>query len=183
MTKSSVSAGASTSMAAAVYRRPGDLAVEDRPVPPVGAGDVLVEVSHCGICGSDLHLMLEGWGPQDTIQGHEWSGRIVAVGAAVDRWSVGQEVVGGPEPRCGACAACRAGRPSQCERRGEYSVDVAGGFARYVSVDQRALLAVPEGLSLRAAALAEPLAVSLHGAASVPTTRRWCSAPAPSAPS
>jgi (R,R)-butanediol dehydrogenase / meso-butanediol dehydrogenase / diacetyl reductase len=151
------------SMPAAVYRKPGTVSVEEYPVPPLGTDEVLIEVSHCGICGSDLHFVLEGWSAPDIVHGHEFSGRIAAVGSGVETWPVGTEVVGGPSPRCGTCPACRAGLPSQCERRGEVVGDSQGAFARYIAVDQRSLLAVPDGMSLRAAALAEPLAVSLHG--------------------
>jgi threonine dehydrogenase-like Zn-dependent dehydrogenase len=152
-------------MPAAVLRGKGEIAVEDVPVPSVGAGEVLVEVSHCGVCGSDLHLVLDGWGRRGSIGGHEWSGVVVAVGDGVDTWSVGDEIIGGPTPRCGACEPCLAGKPSLCTGRdtpgtgGEFQ----GAFARYVKVDARELLRVPEGMSLRAAALAEPLAVALHG--------------------
>ena len=64
-------------MPAAVYRGRGKLEVEDRPVPPVGPEDVLVEVSHCGVCGSDLHFVLEGWGRPGSVGGHEYAGRLV----------------------------------------------------------------------------------------------------------
>src|SRR3954453_5937489 len=152
-------------MAAAGPRGRGRLEVEDVPVPDLGAGEVLVEVSHCGVCGSDLHMVIEGWGRKGSIGGHEWSGVIVATGADVTGWSVGEEIVGGPTPRCGACGPCRSGRPSLCEERDPPGVggEWQGAFARYVKVDQRELLRVPEGLSLRQAALAEPLAVALHG--------------------
>src|SRR4051812_3184632 len=151
-------------MPAAVLRGRGRLEVEDVPVPEVGAGEVLVEVSHCGVCGSDLHMVMEGWGRKGSIGGHEWSGVIVTPGADVTSWSVGEEIVGGPTPRCGTCAPCQSGRPSLCVERdtpgtgGEWQ----GAFARFVKVDQRELLRVPEGLSLRQGALAEPLAVAPH---------------------
>ena len=58
-------------MSAAVYRGPGDLAVEDRPIPRPGPDEVLIEVEHCGICGSDLHMVLEGWGRPGSIEGHQ----------------------------------------------------------------------------------------------------------------
>lgn len=152
----------STKMPVAVYRRPGEVTVEEYPVPEPGPDEVLIEVSHCGICGSDLHFVLEGWSAPDVIHGHEWSGRVVALGADVDEWQVGDEVVGGPSPRCGTCTACRAGLPSQCEGRNDITTESQGAFAGYVAVDRHSLLAVPDGLSLRGAALAEPLAVSLH---------------------
>jgi threonine dehydrogenase-like Zn-dependent dehydrogenase len=152
-------------MPVAVYRAPGDVTVEERPVPEPGPGQVLVEVGHCGICGSDIHLMFEGWGKPGLVGGHEFTGIITVVGEGVSDWSVGDEVVGGPSPRCGACRRCREAKPSQCERRNG-TIDSHldnGAFARYVLVNPRSLLRLPEGLSSRHAALAEPLAVALHG--------------------
>ncbi len=152
-------------MRVAVYRQRGELDVEERPVPEVGAHDVLLEVSHCGICGSDIHFVLEGWGQPGAVEGHEYAGRVVAVGESVTDWAVGDEVVGGPSPRCGECEYCRAGRPSLCVGRNTpgMSVHADGAFAEYTLVDERALRRVPDGMSLRSAALAEPLAVALHG--------------------
>jgi 2-desacetyl-2-hydroxyethyl bacteriochlorophyllide A dehydrogenase len=150
-------------MPAAVYRGPRRLEVEERPVPRPGAGEVLVEVSHCGVCGSDLHFVLEGWGRPGSVGGHEWAGRVVDVGSGVTGWEVGDAVVGGPRPACGHCSACAARRPSLCAGRdapGGASPD--GAFARYVQVPAGALVPVPAGLDLRSAALAEPLAVALH---------------------
>jgi 2-desacetyl-2-hydroxyethyl bacteriochlorophyllide A dehydrogenase len=151
-------------MRAAVLRAQMDLVVEVRRVPALGSRDVLLEVSHCGVCGTDLHFVLEGWGRPDSIGGHEFSGRVVAVGSAVERWKPGDEVVGGPSPSCGGCEYCRSRRPSLCTGKasaGEHS-EYHGAFADYVLVREDAILAVPPGLSLRAAALAEPLAVALH---------------------
>jgi threonine dehydrogenase-like Zn-dependent dehydrogenase len=152
-------------MRVAVYRGRGDVGVEERPVPPVGPRDVLLEVSHCGVCGSDIHFILDGWGRPGSVEGHEWAGRVVAVGDAVTRWRVGDAVVGGPSPRCGECEFCRQGRPSLCTGRDTpgMSVHADGAFAEYTLSHEDGLRAVPEGLSLRAAALAEPLSVALHG--------------------
>lgn len=151
-------------MTAAVYRKKGQLDVVDVPVPPVGPHDVLVEVSHCGVCGSDLHFVLEGWGRPDSIEGHEWTGTVAAVGDEVRGWSVGDPVVGGAARRCGRCAPCLAGRPSLCLDRDDVGAgDYQGAFAGYVRVHEREVLALPDGLTLRHAALAEPLAVALHG--------------------
>jgi threonine dehydrogenase-like Zn-dependent dehydrogenase len=152
-------------MRVAVYRRRGEVDVEERPVPSVGAHDVLLEVSHCGICGSDIHFILDGWGAPGSVEGHEWAGRVVAVGEAVTSWKIGDAVVGGPSPRCGTCEYCRGGRPSLCVGRSTpgVSAHADGAFAQYTLTSEAALRRVPEGLSLRAAALAEPLAVALHG--------------------
>lgn len=151
-------------MPAAVYREKGVLEVAEVETPAVGPHDVLLEVSHCGVCGSDLHMVLEGWGTPGTIEGHEYTGVVAAVGDAVTRWQVGQPVVAGPSRRCGECAACRAGRPSVCLNREEVGTGGhQGAYARFSLTHEDEILALPEGLSLRAAALAEPLAVALHG--------------------
>jgi threonine dehydrogenase-like Zn-dependent dehydrogenase len=151
------------SMPAAVYRGSGEVVVEDRPVPQPGPGEVLVEVGHCGICGSDLHLIGEHLGSPGTVMGHEYSGVVAALGGGVAGWAVGDEVVGGPAPRCGQCRRCLEGQPSQCEVRRRVMTDHDGAFARFILVDARALVRVPVGLGRREAALAEPLAVALHG--------------------
>jgi len=152
-------------MRVAVYRGPHQLDIEERPVPPVGSHDVLLEVSHCGVCGSDIHFVIEGWGQPGSIEGHEFAGRVVAVGDAVTDWAVGDAVVGGPAPRCGDCEYCRAGRPSLCTGRSTpgQSAHSDGAFAEYTLVAEQSLRRIPPGISLRAAALAEPLAVALHG--------------------
>ena len=112
-------------MPAAVFQGIRDVTVEDRPVPNVGPGDVLIEVSHCGICGSDLHFIVHwpGAGRPGSIEGHEFSGTIVAVGEQVTGWQVGDSVVGGPTPRCGRCEYCLAQRPSLCTDRGRVGAD------------------------------------------------------------
>lgn len=154
------------SQRALVYRAVRELEVVEHPVAAPGPEDVIVEVSHCGICGTDLHTVLEGMSPPDVIGGHEYSGRIVQLGAAVSGWELGAPVVSAGPPGCGACAACAAHRPNLCETRGGIG-DGPGGpngaFAEYVRVASRQLLRVPDGVSLRDAALAEPLAVALHG--------------------
>jgi (R,R)-butanediol dehydrogenase/meso-butanediol dehydrogenase/diacetyl reductase len=152
-------------MRAAVYKGDRRLAVEQRPTPDLGPVDVLLEVSHCGICGSDIHHVLEGWGAPNTIGGHEFSGRVVATGPDVTSWRVGDEVIGGPSVRCGECEFCLAGRPSLCSGRSPVGEGngFQGAFADFIRVPEGELLRVPDGLSLRHAALTEPLAVALHG--------------------
>ncbi|MGD0311804.1 MAG: zinc-binding dehydrogenase [Acidimicrobiales bacterium] len=151
-------------MPAAVYQRPGEVVVEERPVPQPGPHQVLVEVDHCGICGSDVHMLLDGWGQAGLVAGHEFTGAIVALGDQVAGWQLGELVVGGSSPRCGRCRRCLEGKPSQCENRSGSVVDGHdGAFARYVLVGDSSLLRLPAGLTPRQAALAEPLAVALHG--------------------
>ncbi len=150
-------------MPAAVYRSAGTLEVTDMPVPSLGPTDVLLEVDYCGVCGSDLHMVIEGWGTPDTIEGHEYVGTVAAVGDRVTRWQPGDRVVGGASVRCGRCEHCRAGRPSLCLERGTPGLQpFQGAFARYKRDDEAELLALPDGMSPRVAALTEPLAVALH---------------------
>src|ERR1700712_3080726 len=115
-----------TTMRAAVYTEPGKMVIEERPVPVPGPGEVLVEVSHCGVCGSDIHFVLEGWGRPGAIEGHEWSGRVAALGEGVTGFEIGDEVLGGPSERCGKCRFCLEGRPSLCEDRGKVGVEDNG---------------------------------------------------------
>jgi 2-desacetyl-2-hydroxyethyl bacteriochlorophyllide A dehydrogenase len=150
-------------MAVAVYRGKGEIAVDHKSVPEPGEGEVLVEVSHCGVCGTDIHMVVEGWGRPGTVGGHEWSGRIAELGPGVDAWSVGAPVVGGEQVGCGTCAMCTTGRPSLCDRR----PPVTGGghdgaFARFVVTAAAGLVPVDDGVPLRSAALTEPLAVAMH---------------------
>ena len=153
-------------MAAAVYKSPGVVSVEDRPVPRPGPDQVVVRVHSCGICGSDIHQLRDGWGlPKDVVAGHEWSGTIAAVGDDVSTWTVGELVVGGASPKCGTCRRCLEGQPSQCEDRNSMSTGehTDGAFAEYIVARAAGVVRLPEGLSPRQAALAEPLSVALHG--------------------
>src|SRR5581483_488811 len=104
-------------ISAAVYQGGGRIEVQELPVPSLEATEVLIEVSHCGICGTDLHLVLEQYARPGSVLGHEWAGTIAALGNGVSGWRVGQRVVAGPTPGCGECRACRRRRPSVCRRR------------------------------------------------------------------
>jgi (R,R)-butanediol dehydrogenase/meso-butanediol dehydrogenase/diacetyl reductase len=151
-------------MPAAVFKGPGEIEVEQVPVPEIGTDEVLVAVELCGICGSDLHMVLEGWGVPGSWHGHEWIGTIAAVGDTVTRWRPGDTVVGGPGLRCGQCRMCKANRPSLCEVSSTPGMGVEhGAFATYKVAPAAQVLLMPEGLDPRAAALAEPLSVALHG--------------------
>ena len=150
-------------MPVAVYRGTGEIGVDIKPVPTPGEGEVLVEVSHCGICGTDIHMVLEGWGRPGTVGGHEWSGRIAAVGPGAGSWAVGTAVVGGELVGCGTCAMCAAGRPSLCQRRPPVTGSGHdGAFAQFVVTSTAGLVPVDDSVPLRTAALTEPLAVAMH---------------------
>jgi (R,R)-butanediol dehydrogenase/meso-butanediol dehydrogenase/diacetyl reductase len=152
-------------MRAAVYQGRRVLEVQDLPVPELAPDDVLVEIDYCGVCGSDLHFVIEGWSAPGRVHGHEWSGRIVALGSGVDGWQLGDRVVGGPLP-CGECALCKAGRTSLCRKagiQGDDDYESTGAYAQYHRTSARRLHRIPDNLDQRAAALTEPLAVAIHG--------------------
>jgi 2-desacetyl-2-hydroxyethyl bacteriochlorophyllide A dehydrogenase len=151
-------------MPAAVYLGDGAIEVRELPVPALGTDDVLVEISHCGICGTDLHLVLERYARPGSVLGHEWSGTVAATGAAAAAtWEIGTRVVSNPTPGCGECRACRRGRPSVCLRREPPDfLEFRGAFCRYVAVPAGRLSRIPDTLSSRAAALTEPTAITIH---------------------
>jgi 2-desacetyl-2-hydroxyethyl bacteriochlorophyllide A dehydrogenase len=150
-------------MTAAVYVGDGHIAVEEVPVPEPRPGELLVKVSECGICGSDLHLVLDRYARAGSILGHEWSGVVASTGDA--EWASGERVVWTPTPGCGVCRPCRRGRPSVCLRRPVSDMrDMRGAFAQYIAVSSSNMLRIPDALTTRAAALAEPTAIALHAA-------------------
>ena len=151
-------------MPAAVYLGDGEIAVRELDVPTLSPTDALVEVSHCGICGTDLHLVLDRYARPNSVLGHEWAGTIVALGSDVHDWEIGARIVQNPMPGCGECRACRRGRPAVCLRREPPDLldFTRGAFCRYKVVPRSRLLRVPEDLSTRAAALTEPTAIAIH---------------------
>jgi len=151
-------------MPASVYVGDGALEVQELPVPEIGPNDALIAVSHCGICGTDLHLVLEKYARPGSVLGHEWSGAIAALGSDVQGWEIGARVVADATPGCGECRACKRGRPSVCLRREPPDLlDFSrGAFCTHKVVDARRLLRIPDNLSTRAAALTEPTAIALH---------------------
>jgi 2-desacetyl-2-hydroxyethyl bacteriochlorophyllide A dehydrogenase len=151
-------------MPAAVYVGSGVVEVQEIPVPELHATGAIVEVSHCGICGTDLHFVLEGMGRKGSVLGHEWSGTVVALGRdAESTIEPGAPVVVADQAGCGVCRACLRGRPAVClERAAANYFGGTGAFTRYKHVDASRLLPIPAGLPLRAAALTEPVAIAMH---------------------
>ncbi len=150
-------------MRAAVFEGEGRLVVAERPKPSPGPGEALIEVEACGICGSDVHVLAVPPGHPATpgvILGHEFVGRVVesAEGVAGDAVAVGQRVVVDPDPKCGSCDACRAGRPADCSRIVALGVYRDGALARYVTAPVASLFPISDAVPTEIAALAEPLA-------------------------
>ncbi len=138
-----------------------ELTGAELPDPIAAPGEVVLAVTGCGICGSDLHIAAQ-LAAEGSILGHEIAGRIEAVGRDVDesRWPVGTAVVARPFTGCGACRWCRAGRADHCAQFSLVGLTRPGGFAELVAVRADELFAVPADLSLDDQALVEPLAVA-----------------------
>jgi (R,R)-butanediol dehydrogenase/meso-butanediol dehydrogenase/diacetyl reductase len=149
-------------MSAAVYVGDGQIAVEQVPCPEPGPGEVLVEVAECGICGSDLHMVFDRYAKPGAILGHEWSG-IVAAAPDDTGWAPGDRVVGNSSPGCGHCRPCRRGRPSVCLNRARPDfAGYRGAFCQFKTAAAEDLIRIPDTLPTRVAALAEPMAITLH---------------------
>jgi (R,R)-butanediol dehydrogenase/meso-butanediol dehydrogenase/diacetyl reductase len=137
------------------------LVVEAVPDPKPGAGEVVVKVGRCGICGSDLHISEDPiFGvPAGVVLGHEYSGEIVAVGKDVTGLKVGDRLAAFPLQSCGRCGPCLTGNPTWCEKG---MVVGGGGYGEYSLIAQHQAVRMPDGVSLADGALVEPMAVSLH---------------------
>ncbi|HEY1478929.1 MAG TPA: alcohol dehydrogenase catalytic domain-containing protein [Gaiellales bacterium] len=163
-------------MRAVVFHGREDVRVEDvAPPPEPGAGEILLDVSIASICGTDasefahgpllvpLHAPHPGSGRGGpTVLGHEFTGRVAALGAGVASLAPGDRVVCGAGVSCGRCAWCLAGRSNLCARYYTIGLHADGGLADQVVVPVATCVPVPEGCSDRAAALAQPLAVAFH---------------------
>lgn len=150
-------------MRAAVLHAPGDLRAEQVPLPPFGAGEVLLEVAACGVCGSDLDRALrKGSHRVPLILGHEFSGRVCEVGPGVDSSWVGQLVTVPPLIPCRRCGPCVSGEFGLCTDYSYFGSRVDGAYAPYVTVPAGNLFHVPQTLDPRLAAMADPAAIALH---------------------
>lgn len=142
-----------------------DLRVDDIPSPSEpGPDQVLIGVQAAGICGSDLHNFRTGqWiTRKPSVAGHEFCGRILAIGEKVAGLHVGQPVVADSLFWCGQCPQCITGNKNACVTLGFVGEVCDGGFAEQVLLPARLVLPRPESMNPRAAAMSEPLAVSLH---------------------
>jgi (R,R)-butanediol dehydrogenase / meso-butanediol dehydrogenase / diacetyl reductase len=149
-------------MRAAVLNDAHDLEVAEVPDPSPGPGELVLQVTACGICGSDLKLRPAM--PAGLVMGHEFCGEVVAIGPEPrGDWREGQHVTALPLIGCGRCLACLAGEPAHCEQADMVGVGGSpGAFAEFVRVDGRETVALPHSVDPALGALVEPLAVGLH---------------------
>jgi D-arabinose 1-dehydrogenase-like Zn-dependent alcohol dehydrogenase len=142
--------------AARLYKAGDPLAVESVPVPVPQVNEVLVEVSACGLCGTDIHLAVEGDIPVSRTPitlGHEAAGVIAALGTSVTGFSVGQRVALFPSAICGECRFCRAGRESLCEASKVYGMSRDGALAQFVCAPAFGAVPIPDSVPFAQAAI------------------------------
>lgn len=157
-------------MRAAVFKGDGLVRLDDVTDPRIDApDDVVIEVEACGICGTDLQILNVPPGHPATpgvVMGHEFIGRIASLGsdAAAGGLSVGQRVAVDPDPKCGVCRFCRAGRPANCENIQALGIFRNGALARFAKAPANAVFPFGDGPSSEVAALIEPLACVVNGA-------------------
>jgi L-iditol 2-dehydrogenase len=142
----------------------GYVELRDVPVPTIGAGEVLIEVKACGICGTDIHVRNDRfpyWPP--VVLGHEFSGEIVETGPGVTLYKVGDRVVGEPHTlACGQCYLCRTGNIQICKSKRSPGWGIDGAFTKYLKMPERLLHRIPENVSFDTAAVVEPAANAVH---------------------
>jgi D-arabinitol dehydrogenase (NADP+) len=150
-------------MKAVRYEAPGDFAVTDVPMPPVGPLDVRIKIHQSGVCGTDVHLHHGTYiGVYPLTPGHETIGEVDEVGAEVTRFRPGQRVTVNPNIYCGHCDYCLAGQLVRCANTEGMGVHRPGFFAEYASADHRQVFSV-EGLEPDTAVFSEPTACAMHG--------------------
>jgi threonine dehydrogenase-like Zn-dependent dehydrogenase len=152
-------------MRAFVVTAPHEGAVQDVPNPIAGPGQVVVDISRAGVCGTDVEFwtgemayLHQGHARYPLRPGHEWCGVVSALGAGVDATWLGRRVTGDTMLGCGHCDRCRSGHHNVCEDR--FEIGIRGGFpgalAEQLAVPGTALLALPDGVDDAAGAMVEP---------------------------
>ncbi|MBS3791571.1 MAG: zinc-dependent alcohol dehydrogenase family protein [Candidatus Bipolaricaulota bacterium] len=134
------------------------------PVPELGERDVLIDISQCGLCGTDVHIY-KGEFEADfpVVIGHEFSGTVEGVGEKVDNFEQGDRVAVNPNTVCNKCEFCRAGKENLCVTLPGLGVNSDGGFAEYAKVPERCVYSIPDSVSFTSAAFVEPLSCAING--------------------
>ena len=147
-------------MKALVYTQPGEMQLQDRPLPEPAPGEVLLKIEAVGICGSDMHAW-HGHDPRrkpGLVLGHEFVGRIEH--SAAPGFEAGVRYTGNPLIVCGSCEYCAQGRNNLCAKRTMVGMTRPGAFAEYMSIPAASLIAMPQQMGTIAAALTEPAATA-----------------------
>jgi L-iditol 2-dehydrogenase len=156
-------------------RKDGCVELRDVPRPQIKEDEVLVQVSFVGICGSDIHIYHNEVTYQvlpPLILGHEFSGVVVEKGKRVTTVDIGDQVTAETHAYiCGSCQYCHSGQYNLCPSRRGYGFGVDGAFAEYVTVPERILHHIPEGVTMEEAAVTEPACVAYNALVEKTTIR------------
>jgi L-iditol 2-dehydrogenase len=154
-------------MKAVVYRGVNDLRLETVPVPAIGPGELMVKIATCGVCGTDLKKIHLGSHSAPRIFGHEMAGTIVAAGAGVENFAVGERVMVFHHIPCGQSYYCRKQTFAQCEGYKKVGATAGfepsgGGFSEYIRVmdwivAMGGVVRIPDGVPFEQAAFIEPV--------------------------
>ena len=141
--------------------------VDNAPVPSIGPNECLIEVTHAGVCGTDKHIYeWDAWAagriPVGITIGHEFVGRVAAVGEACTHRKIGERVSAEGHIACGDCSACRQGNAHICEKVRIIGVDRDGCFAKYISMPEGNCWPVPDQIPDKVAAIFDPLGNAMH---------------------
>ena len=149
-------------MKAMVLRAPRELAADNVAIPKLSAGQVLVRVTHSGVCGTDLKIF-NGAIPvrYPLIMGHEATGEVVDAGGQPGI-RAGDRVIMDPELFCGVCFQCRVGQTHLCPNGQLLGRDANGGFAEYVAVPASHVFPLPDSIDSRTAPLIQVLTTCMH---------------------
>lgn len=141
-----------------------NIQVQSMDIPSCKENEVLIRVTACGICGSDIPRALDGkvhFYP--IVLGHEFSGRVVQTGPNTQSIQVGDRVTAAPLLPCGSCKYCQMGKPAMCKQYNFLGSRKNGAMAEYVVVPEKNVLKLPDEVDDFAGAMVEPLTVALHG--------------------
>ena len=161
-------------MKALYYPSWGKLEVREVPKPSLADGEVLVRVSDCGICGSELETFRthNARRTPPLIMGHEFCGHVEEVYSEQSSWTKGCRVIAHALIHCGQCAVCLRGDTNLCCNRQLFGMHRSGGFGEYVAVPERVLIALPENVPSATAVFAEPLANGINAMRQGPLARK-----------
>jgi len=150
-------------MQAVIFPAPNRITTENVDDPRCKPGEVVIEVSQVGICGTDLHIYRNEYlSTFPLIAGHEFAGQIVEVGKDVTQLNNGDRVAVDPNLSCGQCYFCRQQQANHCLNWQGVGITRPGGFAEYVAVPARACYPIPDAITDTQAAFIEPLSCVIH---------------------
>lgn len=151
------------------FHAPGDVRLEEAPIPEISADEVLMRVKNCSTCGTDVKIFHNGHQniTRPTVMGHEVAGEVAEVGANVTGWAVGDRVQVIAAVPCGDCYECHKGWMAVCQNQTSIGFQYDGGFAEYMVVPRQVLAVdglnrIPDGVGFDEASAAEPFACAIN---------------------